>query len=131
MMRVVRENSTLLFVNIEGNDCAAGVSAIHTLHDLHIIDVIATHRRGLKPGCADSESHFLAMKKFSLLPASRLIAARQNRFFARIASTDSQAAPSRRSDKPSFVRHPEVRLRVLIDVALRRRRALLRCQVWT
>jgi hypothetical protein len=30
------------------------------------------------------------MKKFSCSPASRLIGARQNRFFARIAATDSQ-----------------------------------------
>jgi hypothetical protein len=90
-MRVVRENPTLVFVNIEGNDCAAGISAIHTLSDLRIIGVIATRQTGLEPRCADSESHFLAMKKFSLQPASRLISARQNRFFARIASADSQA----------------------------------------
>jgi hypothetical protein len=30
------------------------------------------------------------MKKFLLVPASRLIGARQNRFFARIAAIDSQ-----------------------------------------
>jgi hypothetical protein len=65
-MRVVRENSALVFVNIEGNDCAAGVSAIHTLGVLRIIGVIATHQSGPEPRRADSESHFLAMKKFSL-----------------------------------------------------------------
>jgi hypothetical protein len=42
----------------------------------------------------DSESRFLAMKKFSCLPASRLIRARQNRIFARIATADSPAAIS-------------------------------------
>jgi hypothetical protein len=42
----------------------------------------------------DSESRFLAMKKFSCLPASRLILARQNRIFARIAVADSLAAIS-------------------------------------
>jgi hypothetical protein len=31
------------------------------------------------------------MKKFSLSPPSRLICARQNRFFARIAAADSRA----------------------------------------
>jgi hypothetical protein len=43
----------------------------------------------------DSESRFLAMKKFSRLPASRLIVARQNRIFARIAVADSLAGISR------------------------------------
>ena len=42
----------------------------------------------------DSESRFLAMKKFSCQPASRLIVARQNRIFARIAAADSPAAIS-------------------------------------
>ena len=42
----------------------------------------------------DSESRFLAMKKFSRSPASRLIDARQNRIFARIAAADSPAAIS-------------------------------------
>ena len=37
----------------------------------------------------DSESRFLAMKKFSCLPALRLIVARQNRIFERIAAADS------------------------------------------
>jgi hypothetical protein len=35
------------------------------------------------------------MKKFSRLPASRLIVARQNRIFARIAAADSLAEISR------------------------------------
>ena len=42
-----------------------------------------------KAGRTDSESRFLAMKKFSCLPASRLIVARQNRIFERIAAADS------------------------------------------
>jgi hypothetical protein len=48
-----------------------------------------TCRRQLKAPCADSESRFLAMKKFSRLTAARRIVPRQNRFFARIAAADS------------------------------------------
>jgi hypothetical protein len=58
---------------------------------------IRRHRDSSTPEKArrtDSESRFLAMKKFSCLPASRLIVARQNRIFARIAVADSLAAIS-------------------------------------
>jgi hypothetical protein len=48
-----------------------------------------TRRRRLTAYRADSESRFLAMKKFSRLTAARRIAARQNRFFVRIAAADS------------------------------------------
>jgi hypothetical protein len=65
--------------------CATGVFVIRAFDDLGAVDVIATDRSRPKPRCADSESRFLAMKKFSWLPASSVIAARQNRFFARIA----------------------------------------------
>jgi hypothetical protein len=40
--------------------------------------------------CTDSESQILAIKKFSWAQRWRLIAARQNRTFLRIAKTDSQ-----------------------------------------
>jgi hypothetical protein len=85
MMQAACENATQANVNIEGNACAAGVFVIRTLIDCCAIDVIATHQCRLKARCADSESRFLAIKKFSCSPASRLIGARQNRFFARIA----------------------------------------------
>ena len=49
------------------------------------VRIIATHRVPSKASCADSESRILAMKKFSCVETSRLIGARQNRIFARIA----------------------------------------------
>jgi hypothetical protein len=71
--------------DIAGSDCAAGIFVIHALNDRHAADVVATHRGLPKTHCADSESRFLAIKKFSCSPASRLIVARQNRLFTRIA----------------------------------------------
>jgi hypothetical protein len=85
-MQVVPENAPPSIVNISRNARTAGVSVIRAPNDRRAIGLMATHRDRLKARCADSESRFLAMKKFSWLPASRLIAARQNRFFARIAS---------------------------------------------
>jgi hypothetical protein len=85
VMPVVCENALPSIVNIARNADAAGVSAIRAFNDRRAIGLTATHRGRLKARCTDSESRFLAMKKFSWLPASRLIAARQNRFFARIA----------------------------------------------
>ena len=61
------------------------------LIDRDAFGAVATRRRPRKVRCADSESRFLAMKKFSPAPASRLIGARQNRFFARIVAADSLA----------------------------------------
>jgi hypothetical protein len=88
-MQVVHKNATLPIVNIIGSDCAAGISVIHTLLHQCAIDVVTTHRWRSKACCADSESQFLAIKKFSCSPALRLIAARQNRLFAGIAAADS------------------------------------------
>jgi hypothetical protein len=85
VMREARENTTPPIVNIAGNACATGISVNNTCNDHCSIGITATHRCGPKAGCADSESRFLAIKKFSWSPALRLIAARQNRFFARIA----------------------------------------------
>jgi hypothetical protein len=84
-MRMVPENAPPSIVNISGNARTAGVSALRAPNDRRAIGLMATHQGWLKARCADSESRFLAMKKFSWLPASRRIAARQNRFFARIA----------------------------------------------
>jgi hypothetical protein len=78
-------------VDIAGSGCAAGVSAVHTFNDRHAIDVMAIPRCLQKTRNTDSESRILAIRKFSCPPASRLNAARQIRFFARIAAADSQA----------------------------------------
>src|SRR3984893_16826739 len=45
-----------------------------------------------KARCVDSESRFLARKKFFVLAGFASLRARQNRFFARIAAADSAAA---------------------------------------
>jgi hypothetical protein len=89
-MRIVRENSTSAIVKIAGNACAADVFVVRTLNERRIAHLDATHRYKLKALGADSESRILAMKKFSCAEPSRLIGARQNRFFARIAKTDSR-----------------------------------------
>jgi hypothetical protein len=89
-MREVAENTTSAFVNIAESHCAAGISAIRASEDLHVVDAIATRRHRSKVLNADSESSFLAMKKFSRIPASRRFGARQDRIFARIVAADSQ-----------------------------------------
>jgi hypothetical protein len=72
-------------VDIAGNACAAGVFANGAFEDRLAADIIAQLEDRRKAGYVDSESRILAIKKFSCPPASRLIGARQNRFFARIA----------------------------------------------
>jgi hypothetical protein len=89
-MQKVQQRPTSAFVNIEGNACAADVFAIRACDDRCAIDVIATHRERPNAVGADSESQILAIKKFSRLRRLRLIRARQNRIFGRIAATDSQ-----------------------------------------
>jgi hypothetical protein len=89
-MRVVRENAMSPIVNITRNTCAAVVSLIPTSGVRSPIDVVATRQRKQKAPRADSESRFLAIKKFSCTTAWRLIAARQTRFFAGIAAADSR-----------------------------------------
>jgi hypothetical protein len=88
-MQKVQQRPASTFVNIEGNACAADVFAIHDRHDRCAIDLIATHMDRSKAAFADSESQTLATKKFSWSQRWRLIGARQNRFFGRIADTDS------------------------------------------
>jgi hypothetical protein len=85
-MQVVRKIAMPTIVNMTGNTCAAVVFITRASNDRDAIALVATHRHHPKALCADSESRILAMKKFSCSTASRLIAARQNRFFARIAS---------------------------------------------
>jgi hypothetical protein len=79
--------------------------------DACIIACLVT--RGWRPKArrADSESQFLAMKKFSSSPASRLIGARQNRFFARIAAADSRGAVLGRDHELRCDRRARARLR--------------------
>jgi hypothetical protein len=72
-------------VDIAGSACAAGVFANDAFDDRLAADIIAQLGDRRKAGYVDSESRILAIKKFSCPPASRLIGARQNRFFARIA----------------------------------------------
>ena len=79
-MRKVCEKPQAAIVNIARNPDAAGIFAIRAFDDRRAIDVVSRGRGRLKARCADSESGFLAIKKFSRLPALRLIAARQNRF---------------------------------------------------
>jgi hypothetical protein len=89
-MRKVQQGLASPFVNIAGSACVAVVSAIRVIDDGHAIGVVATRRCRAKAVRADSESQILAIKKFSCLRRSRLIGARQNRNFGRIAATDSQ-----------------------------------------
>src|SRR5712672_2950461 len=89
-MRDGVENPAPPAVNIARSYCVAGIFVIHSLNECPAFDVIATDRGPPKACCADSESRFLAIKKFSWSTASRRIVARQNRLFARIAAPDSQ-----------------------------------------
>jgi hypothetical protein len=89
-MRTAHKNQTPVIARDTRNACAAGISIIRTSFDRCIADVVSAHKHRFEARCADSESRFLAMKKFSCPPASSPIAARQNRFFARIATADSQ-----------------------------------------
>jgi hypothetical protein len=89
-MRIVREIATPAIFNIAKSACAAGLFVISTLNYRDAIDGIVTDRHQLKANCADSESRFLAIKKFSWLRASGRILDRQNGFLTRIAATDSQ-----------------------------------------
>src|SRR5271169_3053551 len=79
-----REEPQQTILDIARSDCTTAVSEIHALDDRHFVNVIASHESGPNARCADSESRFLATKKFSCSPASCLVAARQNGFFARI-----------------------------------------------
>jgi len=90
MMRIVRDNAMSSIVNLTRNACAAVVSMIHASLARCTITVVATDRSWQKAFAADSESRFLAIKKFSCTTAWRLIAARQTRFFAGIAAADSR-----------------------------------------
>src|SRR6185437_15744181 len=97
-MQIVRGNPTLAFVNIAAKPITAGLFVVNARSDEAIVGIDMSRKRSVESRFADSESQFLAIKKFSCPPASRLIGARQNRFFARIAAPDSRHdSSSRRS----------------------------------
>jgi hypothetical protein len=91
-MRDAHQNAMPEIVDIAKNICAAFLFVIRSLNDRRAVDVIATDRGRPKARFADSESRFLAIKKFSCEPAWRRLGARQNRFFGRIAAADSRGA---------------------------------------
>jgi hypothetical protein len=78
-MQIMREISTSANVKIAGSGCAASGFAIHANDVFDIARDAPTHARRLKRRCANSESRFLAIKKFLALWTSRLAGARQNR----------------------------------------------------
>jgi hypothetical protein len=83
-MQRMRERPQQAIVDIAGSDCTAAVFVIRAIDDRPADDAIAAHRSRSNTRRVDSESRFLAIKKFSCSPASRLIGARQSRFFERI-----------------------------------------------
>jgi hypothetical protein len=93
-MRIVRGFTALAFVNIAAKPIVEGLCAIDACCDEGVADAAVSRKRPLKGRCVDSESQFLAIKKFSCPPASRLIGTRQNRFRGRIAAADSQTDSS-------------------------------------
>ena len=116
-MQKVQQRPASTFVNIEGNAIATDVFVIHACDDRCANDVIATHLDRPKAVGVDSESQTLAIKKFSRSQRWRLIGARQNRFFGRIATTDSQGPSSvvtMNFDPRSAI---DARLRALIATA--------------
>jgi hypothetical protein len=80
----LREKPQRKILKIAGSDCAAAVSATRAFDDRRSINLVAGHGDSSNARCTDSESRFLAIKKFSCSPAWCLVAARQNRIFARI-----------------------------------------------
>ena len=84
-MPEVGENAASANVNIASKPIAEDVFVIHAERRPCAMKPVATHLGGFRTRRADSESRFLATNKFSCSPASRLIGARQNRIFARIA----------------------------------------------
>jgi hypothetical protein len=91
MMRARLENRRQPSSTRQGNACAPALFVINARRNRDSNDAGVVRVRRRKAHGADSESRILAIKKFSCSPASRPIDARQNRFFARIALTDSRA----------------------------------------
>jgi hypothetical protein len=84
-MPIVREIAASAVVKIAGNACAAGISVIRIIGAYPSHHGFASRCERSKARCADSESQFLAMKKFSCFRRHGRIGPRQNQFFERIA----------------------------------------------
>jgi hypothetical protein len=67
-----------------GNGCATDVSAACEFGGRRFADVVSPHVGRPNVRCADSESRFLAIKKFSPRAASHHHGVSQNHLFARI-----------------------------------------------
>jgi hypothetical protein len=84
------ELSTQSIVESEENTFTEVLFANHTMHARCARTIIASLLHALKVRCGDSESAFLAMKKFSCLTSSGLANARQRGSLLRITISDSQ-----------------------------------------
>jgi hypothetical protein len=135
MMLIVRYNPMSSIDNLTRNDCAAVVSLIHASLTCCAITSVATDRSRQNAVAADSESWFLAIKKFSCTTAWRRIAARQTRFFAGIVTADSRvrfSSAPRLAARRAWLMHAGARLtRRRAPVVPTSRRATFRCRVWT
>jgi hypothetical protein len=79
------EKPMLGIADVTRNACAAGIFVVIASRRQEAIVSIAPLHGPPKARRVDSESRFLAIKKFLRSVPLRLIDARQNRFFARIA----------------------------------------------
>lgn len=89
-MQIARENSTSAIVKIVESACAADTFFIRALIGFDWMRVIATHTKAVKTSRTDSESRFLANKKFFVLWTFWRPAARERRRFWRIDKPDSR-----------------------------------------
>jgi hypothetical protein len=92
LKRRARENPASSVVKRTENPFGESVFDTLDITARHACRGLATHRVARKPRCADSESRFLAIKKFSCFAPRLRIGSRQKQFFERIANTDSLAA---------------------------------------
>lgn len=90
-MQVVRKNPALVFVDIAGNACATGISAICAQRAACLFNAEATYVRSSETPRADSESGFLATKKFFDTNSLCLGEVGRNRFSDRVAARDDSA----------------------------------------
>jgi hypothetical protein len=128
------EIAALAFVDVIENHCAASVSAIQLSCEKNSMRDGAARRRGSKTRVANSESAFLATKKFLCATSPNPIGARQNRHFCESREPIRNNTTDRRDDDRSLDRPARARLRHPIDAAsitAARCRATFRCRVWT
>ena len=93
-IQITRENSTSTFVKVAGSDCAAAIFFIRYTSNLQRMFVAPSRSGKRKSPCADSESRFLAIKKFSGKPWTLAVRRSRADIFLRIAKCDSQSASS-------------------------------------